>query len=83
MINEDDQEDLDKKSAGLDYLARKSLNYGRHAKLIKEKDAEIKQLRRVVKRLGEENSALRTSALEKSMMERITEMASFAKKAGH
>jgi DNA-binding PucR family transcriptional regulator len=76
MINEDDQEDLDKKSAGLDYLARKSLNYGRHAKLIKEKDAEIKQLR-------EENSALKTSALEKSMMERITEMASFAKKAGH
>jgi hypothetical protein len=76
MINEDDQEDLDKKTAGLDYLERKSLNHGRHAKLIKEKDAEIKQLR-------EENSALKTSALEKSMMERITEMASFAKKTVH
>jgi hypothetical protein len=56
MIDEDDQEDLDKKSAGLDYLERKSLNYGRHAKLIEGKDAEIKKLR-------DQNHALRNRIL--------------------
>jgi hypothetical protein len=55
-MDDDDQEDLDKKIAGRDYQGRKSLNYGRHAKLIEGKDAEIKKLR-------DQNHALRKRIL--------------------
>ena len=50
-MDDDDQEDLDKKIAGRDYLARKSLNYGRHAKLVAKKDARINELEDEIKHL--------------------------------
>jgi len=62
-MDEDDQEDLDKKIAGRDYQARKSLNYGRRLrsdlkarlqfrKMVAEKDARINELEDEIKHLN-------------------------------